>query len=268
MLRRVGTSRRTSFNVGVCRVNSSCSGSWTGTCSKRGPRLGSPWPRRCSRALCARRHWHRREWIHAIVPAPLGARVLPSAEQPGAICEDPRASIARHLRRGGQAPVHRLHRRVRRRALRPEYAAATYGAAAIAPGEPSNRCSPACAPLPRHRVRPGPPGASANAVAAGSPRRGSGTCASSPDLAGLVGARAVRQSATARSARSEAGNARCWSRSGSRSRAVLWAAITKLPDMNGVRRRTWPLPRPSRRLGPLRGGQPSWAIEMVAGSLS
>jgi rhodanese-related sulfurtransferase len=28
-------------------------------------------------------------------PAPLGARVLPSAEQPGAICEDPRASIAR-----------------------------------------------------------------------------------------------------------------------------------------------------------------------------
>jgi 3-mercaptopyruvate sulfurtransferase SseA len=28
-------------------------------------------------------------------PAPLGARVAPSAEQPGAICEDPRASIAR-----------------------------------------------------------------------------------------------------------------------------------------------------------------------------
>jgi len=28
-------------------------------------------------------------------PAPLGAPVLPSAEQPGAICEDPRASIAR-----------------------------------------------------------------------------------------------------------------------------------------------------------------------------
>src|SRR5258708_13781515 len=28
-------------------------------------------------------------------PAPLGARVLPSAEQPGAVCDDPHASIAR-----------------------------------------------------------------------------------------------------------------------------------------------------------------------------
>jgi len=28
-------------------------------------------------------------------PAPLGSRVVPSAEQPGAVCEDPNASIAR-----------------------------------------------------------------------------------------------------------------------------------------------------------------------------
>lgn len=28
-------------------------------------------------------------------PAPLGARVVPSAEQPGAVCQDPRASVAR-----------------------------------------------------------------------------------------------------------------------------------------------------------------------------
>ncbi len=101
-------------------------------------------------------------------PAPLGARVLPSAEQPGAICEDPRASVAR-ISVEAAKPLCIACTAVFVDARSPqEYAAGhVTGALHIAPGEPvepllaSLRAAPTVIVYDRDRQC-----ASANAVAA------------------------------------------------------------------------------------------------------